>query len=238
MPTTLPRFAIHRGDQRGRTRLPWLDGRHSFSFGRYVDPDRMGYRSLRVLNDDRVAPGGGFGEHGHADMEIITWVLDGVLRHGDSLGHGGDIRPGDVQVMSAGSGIRHSELNPSDRQTVHLLQNWLEPDERGLTPAYRQAAVPPEQRRNQWRLLVSPDGADESLAIHQDARLHVTTLDPGVSLPHDIGAGRHAYLHVARGRIEAFGQTLGEGDAMQFAGTATLSVKADEPSEVLLFDLA
>src|SRR5262245_32286979 len=164
---------------RGQTELGWLDSRHSFSFGDYFDPDNMGFRSLRVINDDQVAPGQGFGMHPHRDMEIVTYVLSGALEHRDSLGTGEVIRPGEVQRMTAGTGIRHSEFNPSPTEPVHLLQIWLLPERRGLEPSYEQKAFPESERRNRWRLVASPDGRDGSVTIRQDAAMSVTTLDPG-----------------------------------------------------------
>lgn len=239
MPTTqLNRFEVRRADERGQTELGWLHSRHSFSFGRYYDPANMAYRRLRVLNDDVVEPGGGFGEHPHDNMEIITWVLDGSLRHADSTGGGGVIGPGDVQVMTAGRGIRHSEFNASGTERVHLLQVWIEPDTRDLPPAYAQRNLPRAGRQGRWQTLASPDGRADSLRIHQNATLSVAELSPQQRIEVTLDEQRHGYLHVVLGAIRVGDTTLRGGDAITFAGPATLDLRATEPSQVLLFDLA
>ena len=176
MSTATNSLTIRRAEDRGKTELRWLHGRHSFSFGRYYDPNNLGYRSLRVINDDIVEPASGFGEHGHDNMEILTWVLEGTLHHRDSTGTDGDLRPGELQAMTAGRGIRHSEVNDSPTERVHLLQIWIEPDTLNLTPAYAQKPFPREGRRGQWQMLASPDGRDDSMRIHQDAILSVAEL--------------------------------------------------------------
>lgn len=228
---------IRRAEERGRTVLDWLDSYHSFSFGHYRDPafDRFG--PLRVLNDDRIAPGGGFGEHPHHDAEIITWVLAGALRHRDSLGHEGVIGPGEVQAMSAGRGIRHSEFNDSPDQPVHLLQIWLLPDRPGHEPRYSQQPIAAARRHNRWALIASPDGREGSLAIHQDALIHTTHLEDGCALRYDPPAGRRTYLHVARGAATINDTRLSAGDALRLTDAVTLHITADGGAELLLFDL-
>src|SRR5436309_6185661 len=199
-------------NERGRTKIGWLDSWHSFSFGDYYDPAHVEFRSLRVLNDDWVAGGQGFGMHPHRDMEIITYMVSGALEHKDSLGTGSVIRPGEVQRMSAGTGIRHSEFNPSPTEPAHLLQIWLTPERRGLTPGYEQKAFPEAERRGRWRLVASPDGRDGSVTIHQDAELYVTLLEPGESATHELRPGRYAWGQVARGAVTVNGKPLAEGD--------------------------
>lgn len=228
---------IHRGEDRGVTSAGWLDSRHSFSFGQYRNPSRMGYRSLRVLNDDRVAPGAGFAAHPHHDMEILSWVLTGGLAHGDSTGRSGVIRPGELQVMSAGSGIRHSERNASTTEPVHFLQIWIEPARDSLTPSYDQRAFDQAGRRDQWQLLTSGDDNDTALHVNQDARLFVAELSRGAQLDADLPAGRYGYLHVATGAITIEDLALTAGDAISFDGGDAVSIRGAEPSQVLLFDL-
>jgi len=198
----------------------------------------MGFRALRVINEDRVAPAQGFGTHGHRDMEILSYVLDGGLAHKDSSGGGGVIRPGDVQRMSAGTGVMHSEFNASRTDPVHFLQIWLVPDRRGIAPGYEQKTFPPEQRQGQLRLIASPDAADGSLKIHQDARVYTTLLGKGDSVTHALAPGRHAWVQVARGKIRLGDVTLSAGDGAAISEESSLRLTADEPSEVLLFDLA
>lgn len=229
---------VWRGVDRGQTEMGWLHGRHSFSFGQYYNPQRLGYRSLRVLNDDVVEPGGGFGEHGHSNMEIITWILAGELTHADSTGNRELLRPGEVQVMTAGRGIRHSEMNGSRERQVHFLQIWIEPQAQGLEPAYGQRAFEQSRRANQWQLLVSSDGADESMRIHQDARLQVADLNGEIKLGLSIGTNRYGYLHMATGSVKVGDELLVAGDALPFSGPATLELEAEQDSQVLLFDLA
>ncbi len=230
-------FDIRRAEDRGTTEIGWLHGRHSFSFNRYYDPTRISYHTLRVLNDDIVKPGRGFGEHGHEHMEIITWVLEGELAHADSTGTRGTIKPGDVQVMSAGRGIRHSEMNASTTHPVHLLQIWIEPATRDLDPAYAQRSFPADGRANKWQLVASPDQRDGSLLIHQDAALHIADLDEGRQLEVDLFEGRFGYLHVATGSIRIGEHELKAGDAVSFSGPSEDRIEAIETSQVLLFDL-
>jgi len=229
---------IRRHDERGHFDHGWLDTYHTFSFADYFDPAQMGFRSLRVINEDRVAPGQGFGTHGHRDMEIITVVLSGALEHRDSLGNGEVLRPGEVQHMTAGTGIRHSEFNPSATEPVHLYQIWLLPERERLTPSYSQKAFDEAEKTNRWRLVASPDGRDGSLTIHQDARLYLASLTAAQELRHEIGKGRHAWLQVLRGDVTANGTKLTAGDAVAVSDEAEIAVRAPEAAEVLLFDLA
>lgn len=234
---TIP-IVIRRAAERGRTQIDWLDSAHTFSFGNYHDPRWSHFRALRVINDDVIRGGGAFGEHPHRDMEILTWVLEGGLRHGDSLGNGSTIRPGDAQIMSAGSGIRHSEANASATDDVHLLQIWIMPERRALTPRYQEHHFSEKDRQNQWRLIASPQGRDGSLTIHQDANVYATLLSPGSSVTHDVPEGRHVWLHIARGQATFADQTLDAGDAIGLSGPATVTITADSDAEALLFDLA
>lgn len=231
-------IAFRPADQRGTTQLGWLHSRHSFSFGRYHDPANTRFRTLRVFNDDIVAPGGGFGEHGHDDMEIMTWVLDGALKHTDSLGNTRELRHGEVQVMSAGTGIRHSEFNASDSDPAHFLQMWLLPAKRDITPRYDQRAFDAAGRHNRWQTLASGHGAEGALPIEQNAELRVAELDADATIDITLPAERHAYLHLARGQAVAANQPLTAGDAITCPGPATLTVHAQTPSELILFDLA
>jgi redox-sensitive bicupin YhaK (pirin superfamily) len=231
-------ITIRPAADRGRTATDWLDSRHSFSFNDYFDPDYTQFRSLRVLNDDKVAPAAGFGTHPHRDMEIITYVVSGALEHRDSLGTGEVLRPGEVQRMTAGTGIRHSEFNPSATEPVHLLQIWLTPDRRGLTPGYEQTAFPEAERRGKWRLVASNDGRDGSVTIHQDADVYATLLEAGESAAHELRRGRYAWVQVARGSVALNGKPLAEGDGAAVADERAVTVAATAPAEVLLFDLA
>src|SRR3954467_7815960 len=231
-------IAVRPSAERGVTRLDWLDSRHSFSFGDYFDPGNVQFRSLRVLNDDKVAPGAGFGTHPHRDMEIITYVLSGALEHKDSLGTGEVLRPGEVQRMTAGTGIRPSEFNPSPTEPVHLLQIWLTPDRRGLTPSYEQTAFPEAERRGRWRLRARKDGRRGAVTTHQDADVHATLLEPGESATHELRPGRYAWVQVARGAVTVNGKPLGEGDGAAVSDERAVTVAATAPAEVLLFDLA
>jgi len=226
-----------RSADRGFADHGWLQARHSFSFADYHDPAEMGWGVLRVINEDRVAPGTGFGMHGHRDMEIVTWILDGALEHKDSLGNGGVIRRGEVQRMSAGKGILHSEFNPSPEQPVHLLQIWIEPAQRGGKASYEQQPLPEAELRNGWRLVASPDGAAGSATIGQDARLWATLLAPGETLAYYLAPGRLAYAHVVRGRLALNGQIHATGDAAKIADENHLEFAAEEETEILLFDL-
>jgi len=235
-------FEIRRADDRGTTEIGWLHSRHSFSFGRYYDPTRISYRALRVINDDIIAPGGGFGEHGHDHMEIISWMLDGQLTHADSTGPRRTIKPGDVQVMSAGRGIRHSEMNASTTRPAHLIQIWIEPATRDVDPAYDQKNFPAEHRCNDWQLIAnsdaSPDTIHGSMPIHQDAAVRVADLDEDKTLELVLNEGRFGYLHVAYGSIRIGEAELKAGDAATFEGPVRYEVEADENSELLFFDLA
>ncbi|MBL8806545.1 MAG: pirin family protein [Rhodospirillales bacterium] len=234
-----PRIVVRPSEMRGPADFGWLKSRHSFSFGNYYDPAHMGFRALRVINEDRVSPSAGFDTHGHRDMEIISYVLDGAIRHEDSMGNGEVLRAGEVQAMTAGTGILHSEFNASDRKPVHFLQIWLKPDRAGHVPRYEQRAFPREAKLNRLALVVSPDGAEESVEIHQDARLYATILERDRTAALPLAPGRHAWVQVARGAIEVDGTLLKEGDgaAISDAAALTLSGKADE-SEALVFDLA
>jgi hypothetical protein len=229
---------IRKAEERGRTRISWLDGRHSFSFNRYHDPKWMGFRSLRVINDDLIAGGGKFGTHPHEDMEIITWVLEGKLVHEDSTGGRGEILPGDLQKMSAGAGIFHSEANGSATDPLRLLQIWIEPAQKGLKPYYEQTHFPLEERLNTLRLVASGSGRGGAIAVHQDADLYIGTLDSGVEVKHVFAPGRHGWVQIACGAATLNGIELKEGDGAAISGEASLTLKAAAPAEVLLFDLA
>lgn len=229
---------IRRASERGHFDHGWLNTYHSFSFSRYHDPRHMGFRSLRVINEDWIAAGRGFGTHPHEDMEIVTYVLEGELAHRDSLGTGSTIRPGELQRMTAGTGIEHSEYNPSPTEPVHLYQIWLLPERSGLQPSYEQKAFPAEERRNRFRLVASPDGRDGSLSIRQDARLYLASLEAGGELDHAIEPDRHAWLQVLRGDAALNGLPVSAGDGAAISAESRLSIRSDTPAEVLLFDLA
>lgn len=231
-----PSLTIRRASARGHADHGWLDSFHTFSFANYHDPDHMGFRALRVINDDTVAPGMGFGAHGHQDMEIISYVLDGELAHRDSMGNGSVIRPGEVQRMSAGTGVRHSEMNPSRTEPVHFLQIWIIPDRRGHAPSYEQIAFSEGERRGALRLVASPDGADGSVTIHQDVRVFAGLFARGESATHVVAPGRHAWIHVARGNAQVAGTELSAGDAVSTSAPGDLSITGDD-AEVLVFDL-
>ncbi len=225
--------------ERGHTDLGWLDSRHTFSFGHYRDPSHMGFRALRVINDDRIAPGRGFGEHPHADMEILTWVVDGALEHRDSLGNGSTVRPGELQRMTAGRGIAHSEFNASETDELRLLQIWIEPARHGLEPGYEQRSFALDESRGAFRVLASPDGRDDSLTIHQDATLAVARLDAGDVAEASIAPGRHAWVQVVRGEVEIDGVSFATGDGGAVSDAPRVRCVGVAPdSEVLLFDLA
>ena len=228
---------VRRAAERGHAQYDWLDTWHTFSFNTYYDPAQMGFRALRVINEDRVQPGEGFGMHGHRDMEIITYVLEGALEHRDSLGTGAVLRPGEFQRMSAGTGIRHSELNPSPTEPVHLYQIWLLPNQKDLRPSYQQKSFPEVERRGRLRLVASPDAKDGSLLIHQDAEVYLATLDVDQQVRHELPLGRHAWLQVLRGSVVLNGQSLGTSDGAAVSGQTSLSIQATESSEVMLFDL-
>jgi redox-sensitive bicupin YhaK (pirin superfamily) len=231
-------IAVRPATERGHADHGWLDTRHTFSFASYHDPRHMGFRSLRVINEDRVKPAEGFGTHAHRDMEILTWVLEGALGHKDSMGNGSVIRPGDLQRMSAGTGVTHSEFNPSREAPVHFLQIWLLPRERGLPPGYEQKRFPQEARRGRLRLIAAGDGREGAVTIHQDADLWTALLQPGESVRHALAPGRYAWVHVARGAVSLNGSTLGAGDGAAVSDEATLEITGAARAEVLLFDLA
>jgi redox-sensitive bicupin YhaK (pirin superfamily) len=231
-------ITVRRAPDRGRTDWGWLDSRHTFSFGEYHDPDHMGFRALRVINDDRVKGGAGFGTHGHRDMEILSYVLDGALAHKDSLGTGSVIRPGEIQMMRAGTGVRHSEYNPSETEPVHFLQIWILPDRPGLAPAYGQRAVDQEAARRGFTLLASRDGRDGSLHVSQDVDLWLALLDAGERRELRLAPGRHAWVHVARGSVALGATPLSEGDGAAVSGAETLTLEGRGGAEVLVFDLA
>ena len=228
---------VRKSSERGHLNFGWLDTYHTFSFGEYYDPRNMGFRSLRVINEDFVSAGRGFPTHGHSDMEIVTYILEGALEHRDSMGNGSVIRPGDVQRMSAGTGVRHSEKNPSDGESVHLLQIWILPSEQGIEPGYEQKNFAEDERRGRLRLVASPDGREGSVTIHQDASIYATLLEAGRSVEHALAPGRHAWAQVARGAVEINGQSLAQGDGAAASEEDRLVITATEPAEVLLFDL-
>ena len=228
---------VRKSCERGHANHGWLDTYHTFSFADYYDPDHMGFGPLRVINEDRVEPGRGFGTHGHRDMEIITVVLEGGLQHRDSLGNGSVIRPGDVQRMSAGTGVLHSEFNASDRSHVHFLQIWIEPSARGVQPGYEQKHFASEDRRGRLRLLASPDGHEGSLTLHQDARVYASDLATDDAVSHRLEARRRAYIHVARGAVTLNGTPLEAGDGASVIDETTLNLSGLHESQVLLFDL-
>ncbi|MGE3541009.1 MAG: pirin family protein [Candidatus Tectimicrobiota bacterium] len=225
-------------NDRGRTRLDWLISQHTFSFGDYYDPAHMGFRALRVINEDRVQPGAGFGMHGHRDMEILTYVLDGALAHQDSLGTGSIITPGEGQRMSAGTGIRHSEYNHSHTEPVHFLQIWIVPERQGLAPGYEQKTLPQSAGEHGWTLLASRDGRQGSITVHQDIAIYTARLSAGESVTHHLQPQRYAWIQVARGRVELHGLSLQAGDGAAISAETVLAVKAQEGAETLLFDLA
>jgi len=229
---------IRRSNERGGGDHGWLKTSHTFSFNDYRDEKWMGFRSLRVINEDWVAPSSGFPTHPHRDMEIITYVLSGELEHKDSLGTGSVILPGDGQRMTAGRGIRHSEYNPSPAEKVHLLQIWIMPDKPGYEPGYEQKTFPESEKRGRLRLIASNDGGDGSVKINQDAKLFVTLLAPGQEVKHSLGAKRHAWLQVAKGEVELNGQKLKQGDGAAVSEEKELTIKGTKDAEVLLFDLA
>ena len=237
-------ITIRRSGERGSTRLGWLDSRHTFSFGNYYDPAHMGFSSLRVINDDRIAPGAGFDTHAHRDMEIVTFILDGELEHKDSMGTGSIIRRGEIQLMRAGTGVAHSEFNPSTRAPVHLLQIWIEPDTPGLPPAYGQQRIDLAAARTGFARLVSKDGTDGSLRIHQDVDVWLGDLDSGAERSFELRPARSAWIHVARGSVSVSGSVsangiaLGDGDAAAIRSEEAITLRGDPSGEVLLFDLA
>ena len=229
---------VRKSNERGHAEHGWLDSHHTFSFADYYDPEAMGFRALRVINEDRVEPAQGFGTHGHRDMEILSYVLEGGLAHRDSTGGGGVIKPGDVQRMSAGTGVMHSEFNASRSEPVHFLQIWIVPDRRGIVPGYEQKHFAPEQRQGQLRLIASPDAADGSLKIHQDARVYSTLLGKGQTVSHTLAPGRHAWVQIARGQVRLGDVVLSAGDGAAISDERSVTLTGNEPAEVLLFDLA
>ena len=228
---------IRRSGERGRADHGWLKSLHTFSFADYYDPEHMGFHALRVINEDRVAPGEGFPRHPHRDMEIVSYVLDGALEHRDSLGNGSIIRPGEVQRMSAGTGVAHSEYNASQDEPVHFLQIWIVPERRGIEPGYEQKGFSEDERRGRLRLVASRDGRAGSVTIHQDAAIYAALLDDGTRIEHTIPPGRHAWLHVARGSITLDDTPLEAGDAAAIEDATTLAITGRGPAEVLLFDV-
>ena len=230
-------LSIRRSQERGLADHGWLRSFHTFSFADYHDAEHMGFGPLRVINEDRVQPGRGFGEHGHRDMEILSYVLDGELEHKDSMGNGSIIRPGDVQRMSAGTGVVHSEFNPSTTALVHFFQIWIQPSSNGIPPGYEERHFDAASKRGQLRLVASPDGSEGSVTIHQDARLFASLLDANDRVTHPLGAGRLAYMHVARGSVVVNGERLGTGDALKAAGVDAITLDGAKDAEILLFDL-
>jgi hypothetical protein len=231
-------LTLRRADDRGHADHGWLDSHHSFSFADYYDPAHMGFRALRVINEDQVAPGGGFGTHPHRDMEILSYVLDGELGHKDSMGNGSVIVPGDVQRMTAGTGVMHSERNAGKGKKVHFLQIWILPEKRGLAPGYEQKHFAPDARRGVLRLVASRDGRDGSITIHQDVALHAGLFDGDERATLPLAPGRHAWVQVARGSIEVNGQRLAQGDGAAISDEAALELRGGQGAEVLVFDLA
>jgi redox-sensitive bicupin YhaK (pirin superfamily) len=234
---TRPATELRKASERGLADHGWLKSRHTFSFASYYDPEQMGFSDLLVINDDRVAAGGGFGKHPHRDMEIFSYVLDGALEHKDSLGTGSVIRPGDVQLMSAGTGVSHSEYNASTTAPVHFLQIWIVPAKKGIAPRYQQQHFSAEEKRGQLRLVLSPDGTNGSLTINQDARIYAGLFDGTERAALSLPVGRHAYVHVATGSLSVNGKRLKEGDGLRIRQADTLEFSHGEKAEVLVFDL-
>ena len=229
---------LRKANERGHANHGWLDSYHTFSFADYHDPRHMDYGSLRVINEDTVQPGQGFGTHGHRDMEIITYILEGALEHKDSMGNGSVIRPGDVQRMSAGTGVRHSEFNASQKDPVHFLQIWIEPNVTGIAPGYEEKHFDAAARRGRLRLIAASGGRDGAVDLHQDAAVYAALIDLDERAEHPLAAGRKAYVHVARGNVTVNGQRLGAGDAAKIGGEPAVVIERGEDAEVLLFDLA
>jgi redox-sensitive bicupin YhaK (pirin superfamily) len=229
---------IRPGDKRGHADHGWLRSYHTFSFADYYDPEHMGFRALRVINEDRVEGGNGFGAHSHRDMEILSYVLDGELAHRDSMGNGAVIRPGEVQRMSAGTGVVHSEFNNSPDKLVHFLQIWILPERRGIRPSYQQKAFPLAERQGRWRLLASRDGRDGSVSVHQDVSLYSGVFEAGQGAHYQVPSQRYVWLHAARGRIRLNGESLKAGDAAAFEPSEAIELTGEDTAEVLLFDLA
>lgn len=230
-------LSVRRAQDRGHADHGWLDSHHTFSFADYYDPEEMGFGALRVINEDRVQPGMGFGTHGHRDMEIVSYVLEGALQHKDSMGTGSVIKPGDVQRMSAGTGLMHSEFNASDKDLVHFLQIWIVPKFTGVRPSYEQKYFAPQDKRGKLRLVAAPDARDGSVAINQDAYVYATVLEGDDTVTHQIASGRRAYVHAARGAIKVNGELLQAGDGAKITGESQLTLEAAGGGEALLFDL-
>ncbi len=230
-------LAIRQANDRGLANHGWLNSRHTFSFGHYYDPEFMGFGPLRVINEDQVKPAQGFGTHGHSDMEIISYVLDGALEHKDSLGTGSIIKPGDVQRMTAGTGVRHSEYNASTTDSVHFLQIWIIPEKNGLEPSYEQKAFSDEEKQGKLRLVGSRDGRDGSVTIHQDVSLYSALLSDGDEIEHELADGRHGWIQVARGALLVDGNEVSAGDGVVFRGEHTITLKGTGDAEILLFDM-
>jgi redox-sensitive bicupin YhaK (pirin superfamily) len=238
MSTNTKTLVFHDSNSRGHTKISWLDSYHTFSFGSFYDPNYMGFRSLRVINDDTVVPGAGFGTHGHRDMEILTYVLSGALEHKDSIGTGSVIRPGDAQIMSAGTGITHSEYNHSQTEPVHFLQIWMLPNQLGLAPRYEQKTFLPEQKRGKLRLIAAKDGRDGAVTVHQDLDLYASILEKGDVVNYQVKGDRYAWLHVAQGVATVNAKELKAGDGVQISGEEKLEISTNASAEILLFDLA
>lgn len=230
-------ITLRPSNERGHANHGWLDSYHTFSFANYYDPNHMGFRALRVINEDRVQPGRGFGTHGHRDMEIITYVLEGAVEHKDSLGNGAIVTPGEVQRMSAGTGIMHSEFNPSQTEPVHFLQIWILPDQQGLQPSYEQRAFELEQRQGKLRLIAAKDGRDGAVTIHQDVDLYSAVLQPGDRVSHQLQPNRYGWLQVAQGAASLNGYALKAGDGVAVSQAESLNINTDSGAEILLFDL-
>ncbi len=231
-------ISVRKASERGHADHGWLDTHHTFSFAEYYDERFMGFRSLRVLNDDRVQPGMGFGRHPHEDMEIVSLVLEGELEHHDDLGNGSVIRPGEVQRMTAGTGVRHSEKNPSPKKPVHFLQIWIEPDRPGIAPSYEQRALPKTTPEKPLALIASREGGNGSVTVHQDVKVWLATLREGTQASYPIAPGRYAWVHVATGRATVNGQSLAEGDGVALSDEAAVELVGRADARVLIFDLA
>jgi len=233
-------LTIRKSEERGHANYGWLDTNYSFSFANYYDPKHMGFRALRVINDDRVAAGRGFGTHPHDNMEILTYVLEGKIAHKDSMGHQEEIGPNEVQYMSAGTGLTHSEFNPSATEAVHLLQIWIEPQKVGVKPQYGQFSFDPKEKQNKLKLIASGEEVAGAARINQDAKVYVTELSEGAEVGYELGKARHAWVHVAQGKVELNGQVLTTGDGAAVSGEAALALRGlgKEKNEVLIFDLA
>jgi redox-sensitive bicupin YhaK (pirin superfamily) len=231
-------ITIRRADERGHANFGWLDTYHTFSFNTYYDPKHMGFRSLRVINEDTVSPGQGFGTHGHRDMEILSYVLEGALEHKDSMGSGSVLKADDVQRMTAGTGVTHSEFNHSRTEPVHFIQIWILPEKQGLEPGYEEKTIPNEEKRGKLRVVASPDGRQGSIKIHQDALIYASVLNKGDSIEHRLAPGRHAWVQVARGDLHVNGKRLRHGDGAAVSEEPTLRLDGDGEAEILLFDVS